>query len=205
MARGNRPGMAIDSYSSLKNAITTWTHRTDLTTVLDDFIDLTENRLNRELRVSQMEIRATTTADSEYLALPTDCLAIRNIQLNTSPVRELVYVTPAEMDRLDDNGTTLNHYTIVGDEIQLQATSSYSLEFSYYGKIEALSDSNTTNWVIDAHPDVYLYGCLAEAFSFCQDDEQAMKYFNLFIEAVQQIRNLDSNRRYGQSMWVRVA
>jgi hypothetical protein len=197
--------MAIDSYSALRTAIITWTHRQDLGAAIDDFIDLTENRLNRDLRVSQMEVRATAPADSEYLALPTDFLALRNIQLNTSPVRELVFVAPAEMDRLADNDNTLVRYTIVGDEIQLNATSSYSLEISYYAKIPALDDTNTTNWVIDTHPDVYLYGCLAEAFSYIQNDEQAMKYMNLFMDGMEQIKRLDRDRRYGQSMWVRVA
>jgi hypothetical protein len=124
--------MAIDSYSGLRDAIITWTHRQDLGAAIDDFIDLTENRLNRDLRVSQMEVRATAPADSEYLALPTDFLAIRNIQLNTSPVQELVYVTPAEMDRLAQTFQSLNRYTIVGDEIQLNTTSSSSIEISYY-------------------------------------------------------------------------
>jgi len=197
--------MAIDSYSALRTAIITWTHRQDLGAAIDDFIDLTENRLNRDLRVSQMEVRATAPADSEYLALPTDFLAIRNIQLNTSPVQELVYVTPAEMDRLAQTFQSLNRYTIVGDEIQLNTTSSSSIEISYYSKIPALDDTNTTNWVIDTHPDVYLYGCLAEAFSYVQNDEQAMKYMNLFIDGINQIKRLDRDRRYGQSMWVRVA
>jgi hypothetical protein len=197
--------MAIDSYSALRTAIITWTHRQDLGAAIDDFIDLTENRLNRDLRVSQMEVRATAPADSEYLALPTDFLAIRNIQLNTSPVQELVYVTPAEMDRLAQTFQSLNRYTIVGDEIQLNTTSSSSIEISYYAKIPALDDTNTTNWVINTHPDVYLYGCLAEAFSYIQNDEQAMKYMNLIMDGINQIKRLDRDRRYGQSMWVRVA
>jgi hypothetical protein len=109
------------------------------------------------------------------------------------------------MDRLAQTFQSLNRYTIVGDEIQLNTTSSSSIEISYYSKIPALDDTNTTNWVIDTHPDVYLYGCLAEAFSYVQNDEQAMKYMNLFIDGINQIKRLDRDRRYGQSMWVRVA
>ena len=97
--------MAITSYSTLKTAIEAWTHRSDLSAVVDDFIDLTEARLNRELRVSQQETRATTTPTDAYIALPTDCLSIRNIQLNTNPVQTLSYIPPADMDRLA-NGQT---------------------------------------------------------------------------------------------------
>ena len=197
--------MAITSYSTLKSAISAWTHRADLADVLDDFIDLTEARLNRELRVSQQETRATTTADSEYLALPSDLLAIRNIQLNTSPVRELLYVTPMEMDRLAQVGEELSRYTIVGDEIQINATSSSTLEIAYYSKIAALSDSNTSNWLLEAHAEVYLYGCLAEAYAYAMDDANEMKYRQLFAEGVAGIKRLDADRKSGQSMFVRVA
>lgn len=197
--------MSISTYSELKTAITAWTHRVDLTGVLDDFIDLTEARLSRDLLVSQQEARATTTASTEYLALPTDCLAIRNIQLNTSPVRELVYVTPMEMDRLADNGSVVSRYTIVGDEIQLNATSSDSLEIAYYAKVPPLSDSNTTNWLLTTYPDVYLYGCLAEAYKYANDDPQATKYNALYQESAQNVIRMDKKRKSGQSMFVRVA
>ena len=197
--------MAITSYSTLKTAISAWSHRADLADYLDDFIDFTEARLNRELRVSQMEVRATTTAGSLYLALPDDLLAIRNIQLNTTPVIELLYVTPMEMDRLDQIGGTISRYTIIGNEIQLNATSSTSLEIAYYSKIPALSDANTTNWLLETHPEVYLYGCLSEAFKYSMDDEQAAKYAGLFSEGIAQIKRLDRALKSGQSMYVRLA
>lgn len=197
--------MSITTYATLKASIPTWTHRADLSTLADDFIDLTEARLSRDMLVSQQEARATTTASTEYLAMPSDCLSIRNIQLNTSPVRELVYVTPMEMDRLADNGTVLSRYTIVGDEIQLNATSSNSLEIAYYAKVPPLSDSNTTNWLIDTYPDVYLYGCLAEAFKYTGNDAQAAKYEGLYQQTVQNIIAMDKKRRAGQSMFVRSA
>jgi hypothetical protein len=197
--------MAITSYATLKTAIEAWSHRSDLAAVVDDFIDITESRLNRELRVSQMEVRATTTASTEYLALPTDLLAIRNIQLNSNPVREILYVSPMEMDRLAQAGQETNRYTIVGDEIQLNATSSGSLEIAYYAKIPALSDAAPSNWLLAAHPEVYLYGCLAETFKYAMDDEQAAKYAGLYSEAIGQIKRLDRERKTGQSMYVRVA
>ena len=197
--------MAITSYSTLKTAIENWSHRSDLDSVIDDFIDLAESRLNRLLRVSQMETRSTSPASTEYLAMPTDLLAIRNIQLNTNPVQMLSFLSPAEMDRIANNSIDLAYYSIVGDEIQLNATSGSSIEIDYYAKIPALSDSTTSNWVLESHPEAYLYGCLAEAFKYGMDEEQATKYHNLFNEVIQQIRTLDFSRKYSQNLTVRVA
>ena len=197
--------MAIDTYATLKSAIENWTHRSDLDSVIDDFIYLTEVRLNRELLTSQMEVRATTTPTDVYIALPSDLLSIRNIQLNTNPIQTLDYVTPAEMDRLASGQTEAGKYTIIGDEIQLDASTSYTVEIAYYAKISALSDTNTSNWLLEAHPDIYLYGCLAEVFKYAMDEAESTKYMALFINGIQEIRNLDNQRKYSQNMFVRIA
>ena len=41
--------MAISTYSELKTALTNWSKRTDLSTVLGDFIALAEARIQRSL------------------------------------------------------------------------------------------------------------------------------------------------------------
>ena len=43
--------MALGTYSELKTSIANYLNRDDLTAVIPDFITLTENRLDRELRV----------------------------------------------------------------------------------------------------------------------------------------------------------
>ena len=197
--------MAITSYSTLKSSIASWSHRADLTDYLDDFIDFTEARLNRELRVSQMETSATITPSSDVLTMPTGWLAVRNIKLDTNPVQTLDYVTPAEMDRLANGQTEAGKYTIIGDQIKLDAATSYTVTIEYYAKIPALSDSNTSNWVLEAHPDVYLYGCLAEVFKFAMDEAEATKYTVLFLNGIAEIRALDRKRKYSQNVFVRVA
>jgi hypothetical protein len=195
--------MAITDYSSLKTAITNWTHRTDLSSVCDDFIQLTEAWLNRELRLSQMETRYSFTPSSEYTSLPHDFLAVRTLQLTSNPVREIPYITPTQMDILDQAESTLMYYTIRGDQLQVNATSSTSAEITYYAKLEGLTANNETNWLIAAHPDVYFYGCLAEAFAYAMDEEQAQKYIALFSSAVNKLKTVDNQRRYGQAMMVR--
>jgi hypothetical protein len=194
--------MAITSYSTLKTAISDWSHRADLSSYLDDFIDFTEARLNRELRVSQMEESSTITPVSRLVAMPTDWLSVRNVKIVANPVVTLEYITPAEMDRLDDSA--YGNYTIVGDQIKLD-DSAGDVIVEYYLKIPALSDTNTSNWLLASNPDVYLYGCLAEAFKFSMDEAEATKYTALFMNGVQEIRNLDRKRKYAQSLRVRVA
>jgi len=197
--------MAITSYSTLKTAIADWSHRSDLTNQIDDFIDIAEARFNRALRVSQMEESSTITPVAGLVTMPTGWLAVRNVKLNTNPLTTLEYLTPADMDRLAIGQTLAGKYTIVGDQIKLDAASNYDVIVEYYQKITALDDTNTSNWLLDAHPDIYLFGSLAEAFVYAVDDAQVSKYNALCEDIISKVIMLDSKRKYAQNLRVRVA
>ena len=55
------------TYAELKSNIASYLNRSDLTDVIDSFIDSTESEFNRRLRVKGMIKRATATLDSQYL------------------------------------------------------------------------------------------------------------------------------------------
>jgi hypothetical protein len=197
--------MTISSYFDLAASVQKWTHRDDLSDVIPDFIYLVENRLNRELRLSQQETKASLSIVSGYADLPTGFLAVRTVVLETSPVQELTYIPPNEMDRIANNDTAMLYYTITENKIRFNGSSSDSVSMVYYAQITPLGSNNITNWLITDHPDIYLYGCLAEAFSYTQSDDQAHKYMQLFVESLNTLKRADVARKSGQSMRVRVA
>ena len=58
--------MALNNYANLKTAIANFLARDDLTTEIDDFIDLTEADFNRRLRIRAMEVVDTSfTIDAD--------------------------------------------------------------------------------------------------------------------------------------------
>ena len=63
--------MALATYSDLKTSIANFLARDDLTSNIDDFIDLTEARLSRELytRFDHDRVTASTTAGDQYISL----------------------------------------------------------------------------------------------------------------------------------------
>jgi hypothetical protein len=94
--------MGLASYTELKAAVARRLGRSgdgDLAAELDDYIDLAEARFQRELRLRAQEQRATATVTGAYLDLPTDFLELRNIQLNSDPLRSLECVSPEMIDR----------------------------------------------------------------------------------------------------------
>jgi hypothetical protein len=167
--------MAITTYAQLQAAVASWLDRDDLTTEIVDFITLFEAVANRRLRVRQMETSTTLTPSSGSATLPSDYLQWRRVTWTGSVRQELEYVHPSYLQALypDTPSDTPTVFTIEGSTLKVRPTSETGLEFDYYQKIAALSDAATTNWLLTAHPDLYLFGSLVEAQMFTVDPEQA--------------------------------
>ena len=154
------------TYDELKTQIADFLNRSDLTSKLDFLIDATEGELNRRLRTKDMVVRATATADGQYLSLPTDWLEAINIEITSGDFTPLLQQSIESLDvyrKANDNTSGQPvFFSIVDKTLELAPTpdTSYTLQLTYYASIAALSSTNTTNFLSTGHPDVYLYGCL---------------------------------------------
>lgn len=196
--------MSISTYSELKTSIADWVVRTDLTSVIPDFITLAEAQMNREVRDRRMIKRATATIDAGYTAVPTNWIENVRFQLNTTPIVTLEFVTPdqaAEEQRLDSSNGRPQFFTMIGEEFQVVPSpdSSYTGELTYYEKIQSLSDSNTSNWMLENHPDIYLYGSLMQAAPYLDDDERIPTWGGLYSRAIESLNVSDQRARIGSS------
>jgi hypothetical protein len=182
--------MALDTFSGLKTTIADYLNRDDLTSIIPSFITLAEAKFNRKLRMRQMIKRATATIDTQYFAFPADWLQAKEFILNTNPITYMEFVTDKQANELRQNLIIASgkpeYYTIVGTQIEVIATpdSSYTGELTYYGKIPALSDSNTSNWLLAYAPDLYLYGALLEATPYLKDDERLATWSTLYANSL---------------------
>jgi hypothetical protein len=168
--------MSIGTYAELRSAITNWLPRGDFTTdETTDTIALFEAVANRRLRVRQMETTTTLTPSSGEATLPTDYLAWKRLTWTGDVRQELQYVHPQYLSAAYPTSPSdiPNFFTIVGETIKIRPIDDTDLELDYYQKIPALADDATTNWLLTAHPDLYLFGSLVEANAFVQD-ERAM-------------------------------
>ena len=115
--------MAITTYAELQTAIATWLNRTDLTTLIPDFITMAEADIGRWLRVWWNEKRAYAVPTGSYIALPTDYIGIRNIQWNYSTYRvPLEQVSPEALDRLE----TFTRKTFLHSTLFMMARSNFA-------------------------------------------------------------------------------
>jgi len=199
--------MPFASYSELKTTVANYLARSDLTSVIPDFIRLAEERLRRDLRTRQMLIVATalTTGGDGTVGLPTDFLEMRDIHLNTNPVTTLRYKAPNSFyaeSRVTESGKPVD-YTILGAEMQLAPVpdTAYTLQMLYYSKPTLLSDTNSSNIFLANCPDALLYAALAEAEPYLMNDARVQTWAALYDRAVTAITNSDQSSEYsGQPM-----
>jgi len=192
--------MSISTYAELKTAVANWLDRTDLTSRIPEFITIAEAAIGRDIRVRQMEKRATASISTEYADMPTDFIEQRNIQLNTSSQERLKYLTPEQMDMYYPNQTAGQPkvYTIIGTEFQFKPVpdTAYTVEIAYFARFAALSGANDTNWLLTNAPEVYLYGALVGAKAFLDDDSRIVKWAQLYQAAVDGMNGQDKRARY---------
>lgn len=200
--------MAISTFSELKTSLANWLHRSDLTTVIPDFITLCEADFNRRLRIAQMEVRSSATFDEAYEDVPTDFLEMREIKVNSSPVVSLQYMTPAQMTEFYPTvvSGTPEFYTLVDSKIRVNKIPASEVEISYYTRIVALSDAEPTNWMLTNNPDLYLYGALSAAEPYLKNDERLIVWKSLYEEKLKQVDDADKKARWsGSTLMMRVA
>ena len=192
------------TYAELKTAISNYLNRSDLTSDIDTFIDNVEAELNRRLRTKDMIKRATATADSQYLTVPTDWIEAINVEITSNDFSPLFQQSIESLDvyRKSNNNSTGQpiYFAMVDDSIELAPTpdAEYTLQLTYYAKISALSDSNTSNFVSVSHPDVYLYGALKHASIFLMEDERIPMFTQQFEKALEEMRLEQEKAAFGK-------
>jgi len=199
--------MALATYSDLKTSIANWLNRSDLTTeIANDFIVLTEADLNSKLRVRKMITSTSITIDSETESLPTDFLQVRDFFITSGGTKyALKYITPAQMDQIRGSSTTgmPSAYTILGDNFRFAPIpdSAHTGTLNYYAKFAALSDTNTSNYILASHPAIYLYGSLYHAANFLGgiDPQRLQQWQGMYTTAMERLERNDREDQYGSA------
>lgn len=199
--------MALTSYSELKTTIASYLARSDLDSVIPDFIRLAEERLRRDLRIRQMLVVATTstTGGDSTVGLPTDFLEMRDIHFNTNPISSVSYESPNtfyQSTRATESGIPRT-YTVLSAEIQFAPIpdAAYQAQMLYYAKPPLLSNTNASNVFLANCPDALLYAALGEAEPYLMNDARLQVWASLYDRSITSINNSDQASEYsGQPM-----
>ena len=193
--------MAISNYSNLQTTIADFLNRDDLTAAIPTFIQLGEAQMNRDIRHWEMEARVSgqQSQGDQYMQLPADWLETIRFHLTSEGTDAVELASLASIaDKraaVEDQAGRPRFYAHVRGEFELFPTPDEDTDFEllYYQKIPALSGSNTTNWLLDYAPDIYLYGSLAHSAPYLQEDARIAVWAQMYAAAVSQL-NAQSER-----------
>jgi hypothetical protein len=197
--------MPITTYAELKTNIADFLNRDDLTSVSSTFVSLAEADLNRQVRHWRQEKRSTAEIDTQYSAIPADMLEVIRFYITSGDTRPLELISQAEM--LDRKFRNLNtsgqpaYYAVTAGEIEVYPVpdGTYTSELYYFGKTPALSDSNTSNWILEHYPDAYLYGSLIHSAPYLKDDARIQVWAALYQNAIDAINQASEKAKFGGS------
>lgn len=193
--------MAIATFSQLLTAVSLWIDDNQYTASATDFITLGEKRIGRDLRVGQMEARATAATDTttRFMSFPTGFVGMRHLKLNTSPVTILEFVTPLGLDRFRESSSGKpSHYTLSANQIELNRVtdSAYTAEIGYYKITPLVVTTQETNEIFPEFAELYLFASIAEGLAMLQEPDDTWQ--EKYNDALSRITGADMRRKYPQ-------
>lgn len=165
--------MSIASYAELLSAVSDWADRTDIDARIPDFIGMFEDHINSDYSLAGMESTATLTQSAGKYDLPSDLAHIRSVSfVHADQTRVL---KPASSEAFDAimprSGSAPIAYYKAGNSLYIAPDNGTNLTLRYFAKLSALTESNTSNWLLTAHPNAYLWGTLAEVFAYTRNEQ----------------------------------
>ena len=192
--------MAFTDYTSLQAEVADYLARSNLNNKIPSFIRLFEVKMQRRLREGGNEKIVTVTPDlNGYITLPDDYQEWRSLNVQGQSGK-LDFLTPdAAQDLYGSTAGVTRAFTIIGNTILVFPSTQSPMSLIYYAGIPALSAAISINWLLTKHPDLYLYGSLAEAEPFLGNDNRLALWKGLYEESLDQILTQDRSARWGKS------
>ena len=204
------PSDMITTYAELQTAVADWLNRptdTELVAAIPTMIQLAEARFKRDPRVRKLQNSGAFNINADGDALPSDFMRLEALYYNGSEVfGPLEIVGPDLIGTLKARcgaGTGRPTHAAVVDDTLLYAPApdaTYAARLIYWRTIEALSASNTSNWLLEQHPDVYFWGTLAESAPYLKDDRRAQLWEAKREAAMNEIHVDTWNEQYGGTL-----
>ena len=193
----------MKDFASLQKSISDWMARTDLNPQIPDFIRIAETQLNNldGFRVQEMICKVLAQIDGQELGLPEDYLGMRLLRRRDG---EVIPQTPPSL--LHDGSCRELSYCNLGQRLELSETvDQLDVDLFYYREIPPLDDTNTTNWLLNKMPSIYLYGSLLAASGYLKDDKRLPIWVEQYKNDVQMMIEADLRDRWSGTQQVQMA
>ena len=196
--------MAADptNWTELEVAVKDWTNRDDLEAAIPGFIALAERGFQRSIFTPDRETEVALEAAVET-ALPADLWQIRAAYVDGDPKVVLEPMSLSELRIAYAAAATgrPSHYALLGGMMLLGPApdSDYDIKLAYVRTIPPLGEEQPSNWLLEAHPDLYVAGALVEAYAWTRDAEGLAIWKARLDEKTEAVNRAGRRRAHGQA------
>lgn len=191
-------GAGIGTYAQLKTAVAAWlrpnsTVTSDMTTNIPRYVGLAEVMIRREIHLRNLDQTTTALAISDGVAaVPEGFMAAMSMTLVDSPYNQ---VRMLPIDQLDMLNPTLVadkpfYYSRSGSNFYFYPKTDATAQLRFRRGVTPLSSDGDTNWILAAHPDVYLSAALVCAARRLIDPRLG-EFQSWFAESLASIQKLE--------------
>ena len=178
------------NYTDLQANIAIYMHRTDLGSFIPTAIQLAEGYLFREISPPEIETVVSGTTVSGYAVLPADFGTLQKLTVTANgATRNVEYLNlPIVGTEVD---ASPGYYTFEAGKLRIYGTSTgqaYTLH--YLPGMGALSNTNTSNWLLENAPDLYLYASCLECAKYTRDDQEGIKLQTIVTAMTDSVRRM---------------
>jgi hypothetical protein len=205
--------MALANYTDLQSEIALYLARSDLTAIIPDFIKLSEAKLQRRFKdVTPL------SAGNNWLFTASPDVYLYGALLEAQPYLQddariatwaKIFEQVVSEVRHPDAGSNFANYTglklaiadwLARPDIDSNIPNFIELiEAKFQRKfkgVTSLSNTVTTNWLLTAHPDVYLYGSLLQAEPYLKDDARIQIWEQAVERLLAEVRLPDTESNF---------
>lgn len=179
--------MTIASYSDLQTRMGNYLKRGDLAALIPDFIMMAEEWFDKNVFTRARRESFIITPNQPLVQLPSDWVRVLDVWYGGTPLQfrgagnTSAYAggqIPSSRGFYQIIGNTLSYIGVNNDP-------NSKLQIDYYASLEGLSDTNTSNWLLEDSATCYLFGSLMHAAAYVRDQTQLAIWQGFRDDAIQ--------------------
>ncbi|AEI37717.1 MAG: hypothetical protein ABF461_04315 [Zymomonas mobilis subsp. pomaceae] len=190
---------SLTHYDGLLKAVALWLEREDLGDEIPYFIQLAEARFRRLLVNPELEIEIPLPV-AGVINLPDDFASVRLLSVSDfSGKQSILQVSPENFQQYKANGNHKPIFAIIAGQLWISplSTTETQIALTYLASLPSLSLERQSNWLLTAHPDIYLFGSLLQAEFFGWNDSRLPVIKAALDEALDELNTAGLRKRYG--------
>lgn len=203
----------MTTYAQLQADLASFSARSDISVVAPSLIRLSEAFINRKVRVLEQEqdVDLEFTSAGDYEAdLPTGFLGFRSLINPDATNPDCEYMPPSAFNLQNYStrdgfnslrGSEGTLYTIASNKVKILVPVGSEDTVDLVGiahiRFEALSISNTTNYLLTNHYDLYLFAGLREVWDYIGEDKEAARAELRAMKIIDEIEEEEKGKRRG--------